>query len=239
MSPPTSLDSDGAACGVVVPAYREAGRIGAVVRDVLAYVPAVTVVDDGSPDATGAEAEAAGARVLRHPANRGKGAALRTGLRDALDRGMERVLVMDADGQHIAADIPGFLAAQQETRADAVIGNRMADPRGMPLVRRWTNRFMSWLLSRHMGQRVPDTQNGMRLFTRRAAAVILESTCDGFAAESESLLHLAEAGLHIGSAPCRVLYGSEKSKIRPVRDTIRFFAMLRRHRRAGKGTGGC
>lgn len=217
-------------CCVVMPCYHEEGRIGKVVTAVKEYVKDVLVVDDGSADGTADEARAAGATVLRHEVNRGQGAATQTGIEWADERGFEVLISMDGDGQHAAEDIPVFIEAYREGRFAALIGNRMDNPVGMPLVRRWTNRCMSWLLSRKMGQRVPDTQCGYRLYR---CDVLKDISFDSarFDAESEILLALARRGVRIGSVPISVIYGDEKSKINPVKDTIRFFAMLRRYDR--------
>lgn len=227
---------------VVLPGYQEERHIGSTVSAVRRFVPDVIVVDDGSTDRTAPEAEAAGAYVIRHGENRGKGAALRTGLRHVLDRGYDVVIVMDADGQHAAADIANLVRVRETTGAPVVVGNRMEHPGAMPLVRRLTNRFMSWLLSRRMGQRVPDTQNGFRLYAAAVLPIVMGGEGDRFDAESEMLLDLADAGVQIASAPTRIIYGEERSKIRPVRDTIRFFAMLHRHKKVSgsrfQGRGG-
>jgi glycosyltransferase involved in cell wall biosynthesis len=231
----TTSDADWA---VLVPAYREAEHVGDVVRGIRRRAPRVIVVDDGSDDATAARAEEAGAQVIRHDVNRGKGAAVQTGLRHARAAGLEFVIVMDADGQHDPEDIPAFIEAYRRTGDPVLVGNRMADPRGMPLLRRHTNRFMSVLLSRKMGQRVPDTQNGFRLYR---LDVLPEAPLNAqrFAAESEILLELAARGLRVGAVPTRVIYGNEKSKINPVRDTLRFCGMLhawnKRRRTLGAG----
>jgi hypothetical protein len=126
------------------------------------------------------------------------------------------------------------MASYRGSETPALVGNRMSDPRNMPWLRRLTNRFMSALLSRSIGQRVPDTQCGFRLY-RCDAIPRLSTETSRFDAESEILLRLAQAGVRIGSVPIRVIYGDEKSKIRPFRDTIRFFSMLRRMRRLGSG----
>jgi hypothetical protein len=112
-----------------------------------------------------------------------------------------------------------------------LVGNRMCDSRAMPFVRRVTNRFMSWLLSREMGQRVPDTQCGYRLYE---LAVLSGASVqsDRFAAESEILMELSRKGVAIGAVPVATLYGTEQSKIHPVTDTFRFFIMLHRYRRS-------
>jgi glycosyltransferase involved in cell wall biosynthesis len=211
---------------VLVPAYREAARIADVVKAIRRHAPVVVVVDDGSDDATAEMAERAGATVLRHGTNRGKGAAMHTAFEHARREGYEFVIAMDGDGQHDPEEIPAFVEAYRRSGTPVLVGNRMADPRGMPPIRRLTNRFMSALLSRKMGQRVPDTQNGYRLY--RCDVVPTEPLgSQRFAAESEILLWLSERGVKIGSVPTRVIYADEKSKIRPVRDTIRFFSMLR------------
>jgi len=215
---------------VIIPAYREGGRIGAVVAGVLPYLPHVIVVDDGSPDGTADEAGQAGALVIRHATNLGKGAALDTGFRAAREQGFEFVVTMDGDGQHAVSDLPAFMESYSRTGTPVLVGNRMADARKMPLVRWLTNRFMSWLLSREMGQRVPDTQCGYRLY-KLAVVPGLSAASKRFAAESEILLELSGKGISIGSVPVATLYGTETSKIHPVKDTLRFIKMLRQYRR--------
>ena len=188
------------------------------------------VVDDGSPDGTAREAERAGAVVLKHPVNKGKGVALATAFQYATEHDFECVITMDGDGQHDPADIPAFLEAYGKFSWPVILGNRMCDTRHMPPVRRWTNRFMSWLLSRQMAQTIPDTQCGYRLYK---CSILPGRGVDAerFAAESEILMVLAESGATMGSIPIRVIYRDEKSKIRPMRDTWRFFQMLVRHRK--------
>jgi glycosyltransferase involved in cell wall biosynthesis len=215
---------------VIVPAYREGGRIGEVVRGILKHAAHVVVVDDGSPDNTAGEAEKAGATVLRHGVNRGKGIALNTGFDYARKNGFEFVITLDADGQHDPEEIPRFVETYRRTGTPVLIGNRMDRADAMPLVRRWTNRYMSRLLSRRMGQRVPDTQVGYRLYRCDVIPQVPEES-GRFAAESEILLLLAEKGIAIGAVPIQVIYRGEKSKINPIRDTLRFYRMLRRHRK--------
>jgi len=216
----------------IIPGYNEAGRIGEVVRRTKAVLPAVAVVDDGSSDRTVDEARAAGATVLCHPVNRGKGAALATGFAYAREQGFDWVLTLDADGQHDPADIPRFIEAYTRTGMPVLVGNRMAEADTMPRIRRWTNQFMSGLLSREMGQYVPDTQCGYRLY-RADVLPFLETESTRFAAESESLLHVAALHLDIGAVPISTIYlAGRESHIRPFRDTLRFFSMLRRYRRS-------
>jgi glycosyltransferase involved in cell wall biosynthesis len=218
---------------VIVPAYREHGRIGRTVEGIRSYSPNVVVVDDGSGDGTADEAQKAGAAVICHDVNQGKGAALNTAFRYAQERTYDFVITMDADGQHDPSDLPAFVEEFRRSGTPVLVGNRMDDPRTMPWIRRLTNRFMSWLLSRRMGQVVPDTQSGYRLYRGDLLPLVMAES-PRYAAESESLLRLAEHGARIGSVPIRVIYRDERSKIRPGRDTIRFFSMLRRYDREKK-----
>lgn len=220
---------------VIIPAYQEAARIGPVVRAFRRYCSNVIVVDDGSIDVTAEEARAAGAIVIRHEQNRGKGAAVRTGVEYARQHGFEFVITADGDGQHDAEDVPRFVELFLSTGAPVIVGNRMENPSGMPLIRRLTNRYMSWLLSRKMGRRVPDTQCGYRLY-RTDVIASLPAESGRFAAESEVLMALADRGIPIAAVPIRVIYRDEKSKINPLKDTIRFFKMLHRYQRRKKSS---
>ncbi len=215
---------------MLVPAYQEVATIGDIVRRIHAVVPDVVVVDDGSTDGTAAAARAAGAHVLCHPVNLGKGAALTSGFHYVREQGFECVICLDGDGQHDPDDISRFIAAYVRTGIPVLVGNRMGDAAAMPLVRRWTNRFMSWLLSRSMGQYVPDTQCGFRLY-RCDVLPFVETLDPRFAAESEVLLHVADRGIRMGAVPLGVIYGDQKSRVSPILDTWRFFVMLLRHRR--------
>jgi len=215
---------------VVIPAYREQRMIGDVVQRVRKYVPSVIVVDDGSPDRTAEEAGAAGAVVIRHACNMGKGVALNTGFDYARQNRFDYLITLDADGQHDPADIPRFIEAYERTGIPVLIGNRMGGLSNMPRVRKWTNRYMSWLLSRAMKQYVPDTQCGFRLY-RCDVLPFIEAQATRFAAESEILLHIASRGIRMDAVPITVIYNEGKSKINPIRDTFRFFLMLSRYYR--------
>lgn len=215
---------------ILVPAFQEEARVGSTVERVSEYCENVVVIDDGSSDATADAAEQAGATVIRLPENRGKGVALQTGFEYAREKGYDVVITLDADGQHDPAAIPDFIETHERTGHPVLIGDRMEDRTNMPFVRRLTNMFMSWLLSREIGQRVPDTQCGYRLY-RCDVIPELSSVAPGYAAESEILFYLSRAGATIGAVPLEAIYNDEESKIHPVRDTIRFFGMLRRLRR--------
>ena len=216
---------------VVIPAYREQRMIHNVVERVRKYVQPVIVVDDGSPDRTAAEAADAGAVVVRHTLNMGKGVALNTGFNYARQNRFDYLITLDADGQHDPADIPRFIEAYERTGIPVLIGNRMGALSNMPQVRKWTNRYMSWLLSRAMNQYVPDTQCGFRLY-RCDVLPFIEAQSARFAAESEILLHIASRGIRMDAVPIAVIYNEEISKISPIHDTFRFFLMLSRYYRS-------
>lgn len=228
-SGPAACPPDRASVVALIPAYLEERRIRDVAVRALQQLDRVVVIDDGSADRTAEEAKAGGAEVVRHPRNAGKGAAIKTGFRKLLDEGAGYVLLLDGDGQHLPEEIPRFLEA---TPAHATVGNRMSDTSTMPLVRRLTNRFMSWQVSRVCGQEVPDSQCGFRMIHRELIPKLFVPS-NAFEYETEMLFIAAHSGLTIGSVPVSTVYGDEKSKIRPVRDTIRFFRLIARYRRQG------
>lgn len=189
-------------------------------------MPNVIVVDDGSTDSTADTAAKAGAQVLRHDKNRGKGAALITGFREARKLGYEWVLIMDADGQHSPADIPDFFSAAEKSHAPFIVGNRMTDPKTMPLVRRWTNATMSWLLSNYTRRVLPDTQCGFRLVKLSAfSEEALETS--RFEIDSEMLVLFSQNAQSIESIPVQVIYANERSNIDVVRDSVRWLKWFR------------
>jgi len=216
----------------LVPCYREAARIGDVVRRVRPHVDAVVVIDDGSPDQTANEARQAGAIVLPHAVNRGKGAAIQTGMQYAIEKGYDLMIFLDGDGQHNPEEVPRFLEARRASQAGIVVGNRMGDVKKMPLLRKWTNQFTSWVLSRLAGQPIADSQCGYRLLHRDVVPDIRIETSN-FDTESEMLIQAGRRGHKIVSVPVQTIYeGQEKqSKIRPGRDTVRFFKLVWRNRR--------
>jgi len=213
----------------LIPAYFEEAKIQAVARRTLAQLDHVLVLDDGSTDHTSDEARAGGAEVIRHEKNQGKGAAIKTGLRELTARGFQFVLVLDGDGQHLPEEIPAFLDEANRTGAPFVVGNRMADTGKMPWVRRMTNQFMSGQISRLCGQPVPDSQCGFRMMRRD---VIPHLFCDSnnYDYETEMLLIASREGFRIASVPVSTIYGDEVSKIHPVRDTVRFFQLISRYK---------
>ena len=218
--------------GAIVPALDAAAHLPALLDAIRRVQPALQllVVDDGSTDATAQVARAHGATVVRHEGNRGKGQALATGFAEALARGWEWVFTLDADGQHLPAEMARFLEAAQTGAWDVIVGTRMDDTADMPWLRRATNRFTSAVVGRLAGQRIPDSQCGYRLH-RVAPLRDLRLVPSRYDTESEILVRLARRGCRIGSVPVSTVYGEECSAIRPLRDTVRFFRLVARLRR--------
>ncbi len=210
---------------VLVPAFNESKSLGSLIPEIRRYLPEVLVIDDGSTDESARVAARAGASVLRHSKNSGKGAALQTGFQYVLEKGYEGCLVIDGDGQHSPKDIPLFLKAAEETSAAMVIGNRMGDVRYMPIVRRLTNRLMSSVLSYLLKENIPDTQCGYR-YIRSNLLKTIELQSLRYDIESELSIEARRNGFHITSVPIQTIYSNEKSGIHPFRDTLRFLKLL-------------
>ena len=226
-------------CGLVLPAYNVARHLADLVEEIKRVQPEIRIlaVDDGSTDKTAEVAASAGIEVIRHPENRGKGAALMTGFIWAARQGLDRVFTMDADGQHLPAEMQRFLDIMETTGADVVVGTRMARTEGMPWIRRKTNEFTSWVVSRLAGQVIPDSQNGFRLFRVEKLAG-LQTSSSRFDFESEILVLLGRKGARIRSVPVSSIYADERSSIDPIVDTWRFFRLvLRLIRSRGKADG--
>jgi glycosyltransferase involved in cell wall biosynthesis len=181
------------------------------------------VVDDGSGDETGTRAAAAGAEVVVHERNAGKGAALATGLRALAAGGVARALTLDADGQHLPAEIPALLAASDADPAAIVVGVRKKA--GHPI--RALNRFGNWVADRLLhaiaGQPLPDTQSGFRVYPVRATLALgVQGVRYDF--ETEVLLRAARRGMRLVGVPVDVYYppvAERVSHFKPGRDTLR------------------
>ena len=224
------MERDRSRIAAVIPAYQEEKHIGEVARRTRVQLENVLVVDDGSTDATAERARSSGVDVVIHPQNRGKGESIKTGLRYWLERGSEYVVLLDADGQHLPEEISRFVdSAASESNAKIFIGSRMNDISAMPLVRRIVNRYMSGKISRVCGQQIPDTQCGFRMLHRDVIPEVL-SGASRFEYETEMLIIASRKGHRIASVPITTVYSDEVSSINPVRDTMRFFKLMRRYR---------
>jgi glycosyltransferase involved in cell wall biosynthesis len=204
----------------VIAAFNEGTHIRDVVVGTLPHVAAVVVVDDGSTDDTAAAAEDAGATVVRHPANRGKGVAVRTGLAAIRDGGYSHVLLLDGDLQHRPADVPRLIAQAAGSGIDVVVGARSFNPEQMPRSRYYSNVIGSWALGALIGVPIRDTQSGFRLI-RLAVLDGVPLTSTGYEIETEMLIRLARKGSTVREVPVALAYHGAPSKLRPVRDTTR------------------
>jgi polyprenyl-phospho-N-acetylgalactosaminyl synthase len=192
---------------IVVPAYNESASIAGVVGGLRsAGYSNVCVVNDGSSDATSEIARAANAHVLDHVTNFGQGAALQTGITYALRRGAAYVCTFDADGQHDPRSVDELHAALLGARADAALGSRfLSDESAIPGSRRLLLRAALLFTRWHARVAVTDTHNGLRLFTRRAAAS-LEIEQPGMAHASEILQKLGSQKAALVEVPVRIAY---------------------------------
>ena len=204
---------------VLIPALNAERTLPRVVTEARQRLEPVIVIDDGSKDATGEVARAVGATVLCHDVNRGKGAALKTGFAWALEHGFEYVITMDADGQHLASEIPKFLEAED---AELVIGGRAHLFMQMLPRRRMANRFSAWVISKCAGTRVFDSQSGFRRYSAKLLRDIRLRT-DGFDMESEVIVLAGKRGLRIVTIPIDLGFvnGVSTSHYKPLKDTLR------------------
>lgn len=221
---------------VVIPALNAAPFLGDVVRGARLHGYPVLVVDDGSTDATSDVARQAGAEVVRHEENLGKGAALKTGFAWALERGVAAVVTLDADGQHLPRQISLFVEAWRRSGADLIIGSRRHLFEGMLPRRRNANRFSAWAISHASGRTIPDSQSGFRLYSARLLREVhVEGT--GFDAESEVIVRAGRAGYGIEAVPIDLGFvnGLATSHYRAVADTLRIAKRVVKTRLTLKG----
>jgi glycosyltransferase involved in cell wall biosynthesis len=201
----------------IVPAYDAGATVGNVVSALVRAwpcqadgKPAVIAVDDGSSDATFEEARRAGAIVVRHATNRGKGAALRTGFERAKSLGAGAAVTVDADEQH-PTDEAVRLARSPEPRSALVLGIRDLVRDGAPRANRFSNGFSNLFMSLFSGRRLNDTQCGLRRYPI-PESLELGAKDDGYAFESEFVLRAAHAGWRIAEVPVRVHYPPESER---------------------------
>ena len=209
--------------GVVIPAYQCAATIEPVIADARRHLERVVVVDDGSDDATAERARLAGAEVLRHPYNRGKGAALQTGMRHLVAQGFTHALSMDGDGQHLAREIPKLLAASEAEPRALIIGVRTIGTQAVDGLKLFGNRFANLCVRSAAGVPLPDTQSGFRVYPL-ATMLRLPKQGEHFEYESTSIIFAARQHVPIRSIPVDVYYppvAERRSHYRKVVDTLR------------------
>jgi glycosyltransferase involved in cell wall biosynthesis len=227
--------SAGESIAVTIPAYQAEPFVGDVIHRAKRIVDHVLVVDDGSTDDTAGMARTAGARVLRHETNRGKGCALKTAFDDLFGRGAEYVVTLDADGQHLPENIPRLVRAIDDG-ADLIIGSRDHLFAEMHGVRRVSNRVSSYLISSLAGELLPDVQSGFRIYSRRLIEQIgfPESR---FEAESAVVVRARRLGFRIVCVPIELGFadGRATSHYRPFVDSLRIATAVTRARMEAVG----
>jgi len=207
---------------VVIPALNAERSVGAVVRESKLVNDDVLVIDDGSSDRTGEMARDAGARVIRHDVNKGKGAALKTGFAYALENGFEVVVTLDADGQHLPHEIPKFMTAYEETGGDLIIGGRAhLFPQMIPR-RRFANRFSARSIAFASKTGVTDSQSGFRLYSAHLLRNVRLRT-NGFDLESEVIVYAGCRRFKVVTIPIELGFvdGLSTSHYKPLADTLR------------------
>lgn len=195
---------------IIIPAMNEASRIGSVVQGVkqLGYQN-VIVVDDGSADGTGKKAREAGAEVIAHLVNLGAGAATKTGIEMALERGAEYLLTMDGDGQHFPEDVPRLIKVLVDHKVDCVLGSRFKEKNNkIPRNRILMNQVGNFITAIIAGLWVSDSQSGMKAFTADFARKLdFQFSGYEFCTEFIHLLHHNKASYR--EIPIKVHYSSE------------------------------
>lgn len=209
---------------VVIPTYNNAPVLGAVLRDIQQYAPHVLVVNDGSTDETARVLEAyPDVRVIAYPHNRGKGHALKTGLRAATTEGYRYAITIDSDGQHFAADLPRFVEAIRQQPDRLLIGARNLASDNMPGKNTFANKFSNFWFRLETGLALADTQSGYRLYPlQRLKGMCFFTTKYEF--ELEIIVRAAWRNIPVANIPVGVYYPPEGERIshfRPVRDFTR------------------
>ena len=215
---------------IVIPAFDEEATIRPLAEAALALCPRVLVVDDGSRDATAERLQDLPLTLLRHDANRGKAASLRSAFVHALAHGAECAITLDGDGQHDPADLPRLLAAWRADPSRVVIGSRLHDAAAFPPLRLFGNRFACFWISWAAGHTIADSQSGLRVYPRAVMALALDggAPSDRFTFESEILIEAAARGHETLSVPVPGRYpkGARRSHYRGFVDTARIVAMV-------------
>ena len=204
---------------LVIPAFNEEPTIPRLIEGAKQYFTDIMVIDDGSSDATTLVSVMAGAMTHRFATNMGKGEALKTAFEYAIGQNYDWVFTMDGDGQHAPSDLPNFFPVLD--RYDLILGNRMNDRRGVPLLRRIANFSSSLLVSVICGQWIHDSQTGFRAYSMKLLrAVKLRSS--RYDLETEVIIKAVRQGFRVGHTPIQTIYAGETSRFRNVKDSLRF-----------------
>ena len=213
--------------GCVIPVYRHFAYLLKILPDLLKYFSpeCVVIVNDGSEEFDESELKILFPNIdlAHHEENRGKGAALVTGLKKLSKKGFNQALCMDGDGQHSPHDIPFFL--KEAGKADILIGKRLFSLGNMPIDRILSNRITSAMIRLLSGLPVKDSQNGFRLVNIEAI-LNMDLSEDGFQYESEMLILAGRQKLSLINIPVRTIYNNAGSSIHHFSDTWKFIKMI-------------
>jgi len=203
-----------------IPAFDEEGRIGKTILEVSQYVDKVIVCDDGSSDNTANEAEMAGAYVIRHQKNIGKGGAMKSLFKFARASNSDIIITIDADRQFLPKEIPRLIKPIVEQNADIVVGYRFDDKTEMPKYRKIGNKILDKITNMAESLPIRDTQSGFRSYSKNAIKKI-KFTTDGFGADSEILIDASKKELKILEEKVTVIYntGERTSTKNPISHT--------------------
>lgn len=211
-------------CAVVIPTYNNDRTLGGVIAGVRRYCADIFVVNDGSTDRTAEVlASTEGIRTIAYARNRGKGYALRCGLRAAREAGFRYALTIDSDGQHYPDDIARFIERIERRPDTLLIGARNLTADNMPARNTFANRFSNFWYLVETGRRLEDTQSGFRLYPLRRLGR-LRSLCSRYEFEVEVIVRAAWRGVEVENIPVKVYYapdGERVSHFRPLRDFTR------------------
>lgn len=211
-------------CAVVIPTYNNDRTLGGVIAGVRRYCADIFVVNDGSTDRTAEVlASTEGIRTIAYARNRGKGYALRCGLRAAREAGFRYALTIDSDGQHYPDDIARFIERIERRPDTLLIGARNLTADNMPARNTFANRFSNFWYLVETGRRLEDTQSGFRLYPLRRLGR-LRSLCSRYEFEVEVIVRAAWRGVEVENIPVRVYYAPEGERVshfRPLRDFTR------------------
>jgi|LSQX01.1.fsa_nt_gb glycosyltransferase involved in cell wall biosynthesis len=217
---------------VIIPCYNAGPRLEKVLDELHVFTGPVIVVDDGSTDGGTDFLKERDIQTVVFPENRGKGHALLAGLRAALALEMvERILLMDADGQHDPAEIEGLLAASEKEEADLLVGARQIDRKSMPLRSHFGNMVTAWISAHIFRCPLPDTQCGFRVLSRDFAEQFAAYSQGGrYETEMEMILFALRQGSRLASAPVATVYepGNRSSHFRKIQDSFRIYRTLLR-----------
>jgi len=217
---------------ILIPVYNEEKNISQVIKKCASYRLDIIVVDDGSTDRTAKvvkklkQSNKYPLIFLQHPKNKGKGAALKTGLQYVMEKGYQGVITIDGDAQHDPQEIKKFLKMIAREKPDLIIGSRFQNHQGMPFIRLATNYITSWIISGLAGKKVEDVQSGFRYISHKVIKNI-ELRTRNFDTEPELILKACWLNYQVKNIPISTIYHEDSvSEVNKFTDTLKFFRLV-------------